>query len=99
MSRRRTRRIVGVILAVLGIAFLVWTLLRDIPALVIMIALIIGAVALGLTALARSADDDAPVAGVDTISTGVDLQSKVRRRKSRFLQDCRTSPRSRVSRW
>ena len=39
VSRRRTRRIVGVILAVLGIAFLVWTLLRDIPALVIMIAL------------------------------------------------------------
>ncbi|MGA0268238.1 MAG: diacylglycerol kinase family protein, partial [Candidatus Nanopelagicales bacterium] len=60
VTRRRGRRIVGAILAVLGIAFLVWTLLRDIPALVIMIALIIGAVALGLTALARSADDDAP---------------------------------------
>ena len=60
VSRRRARRIVGVILAVLGIAFLVWTLLRDVPALLTMIALAIGAVALGLTALARSADDDAP---------------------------------------
>ncbi|MCP4744375.1 MAG: diacylglycerol kinase, partial [Actinomycetales bacterium] len=60
VSRRRTRRIVGVILAVLGIAFLVWTLLRDVPALLTMIALVIGAVALGLAALSRSADDDAP---------------------------------------
>ncbi|MEL0148239.1 MAG: diacylglycerol kinase family protein, partial [Actinomycetota bacterium] len=60
ITRRRARRIVGAILAVLGIAFLLWTLLRDVPALLTMIALVIGAVALGLTALSRSADDDAP---------------------------------------
>ena len=60
VSRRRARRIVGVILAAIGIAFLVWTLLRDVPALLTMIALAIGAIALGLTALARSADDDTP---------------------------------------
>lgn len=60
VSRRRARRIVGVVLAAIGIAFLVWTLLRDVPALLTMIALAIGAIALGLTALARSADDDTP---------------------------------------
>ena len=60
VSRRRARRTVGVILAAIGIAFLVWTLLRDVPALLTMIALAIGAIALGLTALARSADDDTP---------------------------------------
>ncbi len=60
VTRRRARRIVGAILAVLGIAFLVWTLVRDVPALLVMIALMIGAVALGLTALSQSADDDAP---------------------------------------
>ncbi|MEL0250182.1 MAG: diacylglycerol kinase family protein, partial [Actinomycetota bacterium] len=60
VTRRRAGRIVGAILAVLGIAFLLWTLLRDVPALLTMIALVIGAVALGLTALSRSADDGAP---------------------------------------
>ena len=60
VTRRHARRIVGAILAVLGIAFLAWTLLRDVPALLTMIALAFGAVTLGLTALSRSADDDAP---------------------------------------
>ena len=54
VTHRRGWRIVGAILAVLGLAFLAWTLLRDIPALLTMVALVIGAVTLGLTALSRS---------------------------------------------
>ena len=60
VTHRRGWRIVGAILAVLGLAFLAWTLLRDIPALLTMVALLIGAVTLGLTALSRSADDGTP---------------------------------------